>query len=250
MSLPPHILLVDDSATVQQLLKLAVADEGIEVAVAPSLADARAHLRQRMPELILTDVSLPDGDGYAFCREIKREKTTRDVPVLLLASSQDPLDNKLATEVGADGSLTKPFQSIGTLIERVKSLIEHRRRAAALAADEILELNTASQAVIRGGRVMLGNDEPDSVLEIDSLVIPLPERLFPSPPPGAPSPATLISDTLIEEIAARVAERIEGRISRDVIARAVPEVTRIVTRLLAEKSATPETNPTRDIDEA
>jgi DNA-binding response OmpR family regulator len=75
--------------------QLAVADEGIEVAVAPSLADARAHLRDRMPELILTDVSLPDGNGYAFCREIKREKTTRDVPVLLLASAQDPLDDKL-----------------------------------------------------------------------------------------------------------------------------------------------------------
>jgi len=97
---------------------------------------------------------------------------------------------------------------------------------------------------------MLGNDEPDSVLEIDSPIIPLPERIFPSPPTGAPSPSMMITDALIEEIAARVAERIEGRLSRDVIARAVPEVTRIVTSLLAEKSATPGTNPPRDIDEA
>jgi hypothetical protein len=132
----------------------------------------------------------------------------------------------------------------------VKSLIEHRRRAAALAHEEILELNAAPQTVIRGGRFMLGDDEADAVLEIDSPIIPLPERLFPSSAIWRAIFATPITAALIEEIAARVAEMIEGRVTREVIARAVPEVTRIVTRLLAEKSAPPETNPTRDIDEA
>lgn len=259
-----RILLVDDSATVQQLIKLAVADEGIEVAVAASLSGAEDQLRAGTPQLVLVDVSLPDGDGYMLCRQVKSNPLTAGVPVLLLASARDPLDEQRAREAGADGALSKPFQSISALIETVKDLLAGRSPNAssdssrAALEDAVLEVadryskpesKPFFDTVASGAALAV---EPEPVLELDEIVIPSP---FLEPQPHAPaSSQPQISESVIEEIAERVTRRLEERLGREIIDRAVPEVVRLAVTMIAEemadKAPAPPANPPLDIDVA
>jgi DNA-binding response OmpR family regulator len=229
-----QILLVDDSATVSQLIRLAVADEGIEVAVAANLASAREILIAGRPDLILVDASLPDGDGYAFCSEIK--STDGAIPVLLIASVQQPIDAERARAAGADGTLTKPFQSIGALLDTFKSLMAGSRPLSEIDDAEPAPRIDVQHAIAR---------DTDDILELD-------EMLF-APPMNSgafPSSNLPLTDAQIETLAERVAAILEERLRRDVVSAAIPETMRIVLERIAEKSCDADANPTRDIDEA
>lgn len=79
------------------------------------------------PDIVLIDVGLPGGtNGYQICEMIKTDKTTNHIPVLLLVGSFEPFDQVEADRVGADGFLTKPFQSIRTVVDRVFGLLNNQ----------------------------------------------------------------------------------------------------------------------------
>lgn len=220
-----QILLVDDSATVQQLIRLAVVDEGIEVIMATNLDAARNHLRNRTPELVLVEISLPDGDGYTFCREVKDAHA--GLPVLLLASARNPLDAARAKAAAADGSLTKPFQSIGALLETIKDLLGDAPSDTdpIEGALEIIEPLTA-----RGAPALPLMPDPDAVLEIDEVFFVPP--MDTARTTAAPDASIPLTNAQIEEIASRVALQIEDRLRRDLLAIIVPEATRQVLHKL------------------
>lgn len=231
--MPHQILLVDDSATVRQLIKLAVADEGIEVAVADNLASAREILIAGRPDLILVDASLPDGDGYMLCREIKSADGT--IPVLLIASVQQPIDAERARAAGADGTLTKPFQSIGALLHTFKSLMAGNPSPPDIADAEPAPHFDTQHSIAR---------DTDDILELDEILFAPPMN------PGAlPSSNLPLTDAQMETLADRVAVILEERLRRDVVSAAVPETLKAVLEIIAEKLPNAEANPARDIDE-
>jgi CheY-like chemotaxis protein len=77
-------------------------------------------------DVILVDVGLPGGGGYEFCRQLKRDLDTAAIPVILLAGSLEPVDVDQMAWAGADGSLTKPFET-SHLVELIDEMV-HRRR--------------------------------------------------------------------------------------------------------------------------
>lgn len=118
------LLLADDSITIQKVVNLTFADEGIEVIAVGDGDSAMEKVRQYAPDLILADVNMPGLSGYQICEQIKQSAATQKIPVILLVGSFEPFDEAEAYRVGADDYLTKPFQSIRQLVTKVSDLLE------------------------------------------------------------------------------------------------------------------------------
>jgi len=117
------LLLADDSAAVQKVIELTFADEGMEVVSVGDGLLALAELEHITPDVILADAFMPGLNGYELCRSIKDDKRFAQIPVMLLVSSFAPFDEAAAHRAGADDIMTKPFQSIRQLVNRVGSLL-------------------------------------------------------------------------------------------------------------------------------
>ncbi len=117
------LLLADDSITIQKVVDLTFADEGMQVTTVSSGARAIEMLEEISPDIVLVDIFMPGMNGYQVCEHIKRDERFRHIPVMLLVGSFEPFDEAEARRVGADDHLTKPFQSIRQLVNRVGALL-------------------------------------------------------------------------------------------------------------------------------
>jgi len=116
-----RILLADDSITIQKVVNLTLADEGIEVIAVSNGDVAERRLEEVKPDLVLADIFMPGKNGYELCEAIKQNPQFRNVPVVLLVGAFEPFDQAEARRVRADAHLTKPFES-RTLVETVRKL--------------------------------------------------------------------------------------------------------------------------------
>ncbi len=126
----PRILVVDDSATARAFAKAALARLGLQVAEASSGPEALAILRAHPIDLVITDVVMPDMDGYELVRLIRKDPRTSTIPVLLLTSRGDVADKVAGFEAGADDYVVKPFEP-AELDVRIKALLARRGAAPA-----------------------------------------------------------------------------------------------------------------------
>ncbi len=118
------ILLADDSVTVQKIITLTFSDEGVDVLTVNNGDEALHRLQYLRPALVMADVSIPGKNGYEICEFVKNHPEMKDTPVVLLVPAFEPFDEERARRIGANQHLTKPFQSIRTLISTVKGLLE------------------------------------------------------------------------------------------------------------------------------
>ncbi len=116
------ILLADDSITIQKVVNLTFAEEGIEVVAVSNGDQAERKLAEFRPDLVLADIFMPGKNGYELCETIKQNPQFSNVPVVLLVGAFEPFDQNEAKRVGADDQLTKPFES-RKLVETVRRLI-------------------------------------------------------------------------------------------------------------------------------
>ena len=160
-----RILLADDSITIQKVVNLTFADEGIEV-VAVSNGDlAERRLAEISPDLVLADIFMPGKNGYELCEAIKENSQFRNVPVVLLVGAFEPFDQAEASRVRADAHLTKPFES-RTLVETVRRLISTSGTTAGPIApmpatdrghDEAFDTHSAGTPAAPGASLFAGN---------------------------------------------------------------------------------------------
>lgn len=134
-SMSTRLLLVDDDARLTSMLGDYLTAAGFEVEAAHSLAQGRQALEAALPDLLVLDLMLPDGDGLDFCRSLRGEARTRRLPVLMLSARGEPMDRILGLELGADDYLAKPFEP-RELQARVKALL--RRAEPEGQADDVL----------------------------------------------------------------------------------------------------------------
>ncbi len=118
------LLLADDSPTIQKVINLTFADEGIDVIAVSDGNAAIQQLREMTPDLVMADVHMPGLNGYQICERLRQNAELKNVPVILLVGSFEPFDEEEAKRVGADDFLMKPFQSIRQLVSRVGALLE------------------------------------------------------------------------------------------------------------------------------
>jgi CheY-like chemotaxis protein len=117
------ILLADDSVTIQKVVNLTFAEEGIEVITTGDGDMALARIWEDRPDVVLADVNMPGANGYQVCEALRKTDATQHIPVILLVGSFEPFDEAEAKRVGANAYLTKPFHSIRQLVDQVSALM-------------------------------------------------------------------------------------------------------------------------------
>jgi CheY-like chemotaxis protein len=144
------ILVADDNSNVQKTVALALVDLGVEV-VAVNNGDAAVRkLADVMPDLVLADIFMPVRNGYEVCEYIKKDSRFSHVPVVLLVGAFDPLDEREAQRVGADGILKKPFVPPDPLMSMVKTLLD-RTMGDRLVTVAISKTAVSAQGKAGGG---------------------------------------------------------------------------------------------------
>src|SRR6201987_1053027 len=118
------ILVADDNSNVQKTMALALADLGVEMTSVNNGEAAVRKLSDFVPDLVLADIFMPVRNGYEVCEYVKKDARFSRVPVVLLVGAFDPLDEREAQRVGADGILKKPFVPPDPLITMVKTLLD------------------------------------------------------------------------------------------------------------------------------
>jgi len=103
------ILIVEDSPTQAEQLRYILEKHDFSVSTAANGKEALNAISRQKPSLIISDIVMPDMDGYDLCREVKAYESLRDIPVILLTALSDPLDVIRGIECGADSFITKPY---------------------------------------------------------------------------------------------------------------------------------------------
>ena len=119
----PTILVADDNSNIQKMVSLVFQEKGINVVAVGNGEAACRKVPEVKPDLVLADVFMPVRNGYEVCEFVKRDSRFSETPVVLLVGAFDPLDEKEARRVGADGVLKKPFVPPEPLISLVGSLL-------------------------------------------------------------------------------------------------------------------------------
>ena len=128
-----HILLAEDDKALSALMQDFFRAAGVAVTPAYDGEQALVLAQEQPFDLLVLDVSLPDGSGFDFCQKVRR---TSNVPILFLTASDEEMNIIMGLELGGDDYLTKPFK-LGVLLSRVNALL---RRANASSAGEPLSL--------------------------------------------------------------------------------------------------------------
>src|SRR5262249_33787842 len=104
------ILVVEDSHTQAELLYHILSTYDYRVTVAHNGKEALESIHQLKPTLVLSDIVMPEMDGYELCRQIKKTAHLQDIPVILLTALSDPIDVIKGLECGADNFIVKPYE--------------------------------------------------------------------------------------------------------------------------------------------
>jgi PAS domain S-box-containing protein len=121
-----NILIVEDSKTQAEVLERLLLDQGYTVTVARNGREGLARARDLMPDLVVSDIVMPEMTGFELCREIKNDPQLKVIPVILLTSMSDPKDVIRGLESRADNFLTKPYDP-QYLLMRIRQMLESRQ---------------------------------------------------------------------------------------------------------------------------
>lgn len=162
-----RILLVEDDRAITDSIKEFLSSEGLEVFSAGSQKEALEALEGAEFDMILLDLTLPDGSGYSICHKVKEES---DIPVIFLTASDD--ENSVVTgfDLGADDYIAKPFRP-RELVSRIRNVLRRSRSGSDIIKIHDLKIDQA------GGRVFrYGEEIPLSAMEYRLLGIFLENR--------------------------------------------------------------------------
>ncbi len=119
------VLVVDDSQTLRSMLAEMLESIGIRVIEASNGIEAKAHIQMKLPDLVITDLIMPEMNGYELCRWIKNDPAKQNVPVLICSTKSEEFDRYWGMKQGADAYITKPFHP-PELLKTVKQLLRGR----------------------------------------------------------------------------------------------------------------------------
>ena len=130
----PKILVVEDEPNQVELIEFNLNSQGYEVVVARDGEEALNLAEEENPDLILLDWMLPKVSGIEVCRQLRRSKMTREIPIVILTARSEESDKIRGLDIGADDYITKPY-SIKELLARVRAAM--RRPSASVISDQL-----------------------------------------------------------------------------------------------------------------
>jgi CheY-like chemotaxis protein len=145
----PTVYFIDDSATMREVIKIAFRKENIHVITCADAASALAQFGDSAPDAVITDVIMPDKDGYEVCQFIKEHERFGKTPVILMSGVVNRTVAEKAMQVKADELVRKPFQP-QDLIARVKSLLNPGSAQRGSLREEEANSSQAASRVLSG----------------------------------------------------------------------------------------------------
>jgi DNA-binding response OmpR family regulator len=139
-----EILIVEDSPTQALQLQYILEQHDYGVSVLTNGRDALASLHRHKPTMVISDIIMPEMDGYTLCQQIKADASLADIPVILLTSLSDPKDVIRGLECGADNFIVKPYDE-DFLLSRIQYILANRRVRRVERAQMGLEIFFAGQ---------------------------------------------------------------------------------------------------------
>ena len=139
-----EILIVEDSLTQSLKLENVLQRHGYNVTAARNGSEALASLRARAPDIVISDINMPEMDGYELCRRIKDDEQMRELPVILLTSLADPNDILKGLECGADNFIVKPYDE-EFLLSRIQYVLANQELRRSSKGKEGTEIFFAGQ---------------------------------------------------------------------------------------------------------
>lgn len=148
------LFLLEDDLSLVDGLSYSLNKQGYEITVSRTVTDAMAYLRTQSFDLLILDVSLPDGTGFEVCREVRK---TSQVPIIFLTASDEEVNVIMGLDIGGDDYIIKPFR-LGELLSRVNALL---RRSKGFSSAEA-ELSSGGITVqLLKGKVLRGREPLD-----------------------------------------------------------------------------------------
>ena len=196
----PTVYFIDDSATMREVIKIAFRKENIHVVTCPDAATALAQFGEKAPDAVITDVIMPDKDGYEVCQFIKEHEQFGRTPVILMSGVVNKAVAEKAMAVKADELVRKPFQP-QELIARVKNLLSPKRSVVTVVEPASGESADASRS---SAQVLTSLFSPNPATPASRPVAPVAQQRPvapvaaappPAPRPAAPAPAASSADT-------------------------------------------------------
>jgi len=145
-----RVLVVDDEPAILRFLKPALIANDYDVTSAGSVAEATKRIASEVPDIVVLDLGLPDGDGKDV---IRRVREWSDVPIVVLSAREREAEKIEALDLGADDFVNKPF-GVGELMARMRTALRHRmQRNAETPVLKVrdIEIDTPRRRVTRGG---------------------------------------------------------------------------------------------------
>ncbi|MGN1148091.1 MAG: response regulator transcription factor [Lachnospiraceae bacterium] len=137
----PTIYVVEDDRNIREIEAFALKNVGYQVEDFECARDFYARLAEKIPELVLLDVMLPDEDGLDIVQKLRSRVETKQIPVIMVTAKTTELDKVKGLDIGADDYMTKPF-GVMELISRVKALL--RRSNAKENEERVMKLGNVS----------------------------------------------------------------------------------------------------------
>jgi DNA-binding response OmpR family regulator len=170
-----RVLLIEDDVTIREAVTYALGREGHDTHGVGRLDEARAALADGSFDLIVLDLTLPDGSGLELCRDVR---DVSDVPIIVVNAGTDEIDRVVGLELGADDYVSKPFSMV-ELVSRVRAMLRRRhidrREQGSVQQIGSLRLDFGTHEVtVEGRRVQLTRSE----FRLLSLLASAPGQVF------------------------------------------------------------------------
>ena len=169
----PKVLIADDSIAVRKVAERLLTEAGFGVTLAANGEEALAYLAKETPDLIVSDVIMPDKSGYEVCAFVRAQRALANTPVLLISGIVNDEVTKQAESCHADGVLKKPFQGT-SLKDRVLELLANRRSVAAPAAESIENVTESIEPI---QRARVSDEQLETYRQAVARLQPLEEEL-------------------------------------------------------------------------
>src|SRR5271156_4368404 len=182
----PTVYFIDDSATMREVIKIAFRKENIHVITCPDAASALAQFNESKPDAVITDVIMPDRDGYEVCEFIRRHEEFAKTPVILMSGVVNRAVAEKAMAVKADELIRKPFQP-QDLIARVKNLLNPKSAGVSAVEASDMDLPEVSRD---SSRALSGLFSTGSAPAAPANA-PAPRAVSAAPVAAAPRPSAL-----------------------------------------------------------
>jgi DNA-binding NarL/FixJ family response regulator len=167
--MPGQLLLVDDEPGLREAVQAYLEDSGFEVDVASNAQDGLDLAKQKLPDLVITDIMMPQVDGYEFLKQLRADPEFKTTPVVFLTARGMTADRIQGYNAGCDAYLSKPFDP-DELVAIVSNLLKKRLAVQAAAAEEphniqdlMREIEEIKRILTRGGAIV----QTPSPLKID-----------------------------------------------------------------------------------